>query len=101
MSTGSNLYNYNRHRVLVLKSDDYKIHWHAENPVYINQVPGIVQKGTLLKNQVRYEFTNIIALNGLVLYQITIACRADDDTAKKAGERVIKSIKIDLDTKTI
>lgn len=67
---------------------------YSENYIYIDDIPGFMQKGTFKKDKIQMEFINSGFANGLVFYQIMVGYISDDIVAKQIAERVIKSIKI-------
>ena len=67
---------------------------YKEDPFSKNDIPGIIQKGTLKQDGVDMEFINTLFSSGLILYQVLAGYQADDEIGKKAALRVIESIEI-------
>ena len=72
-----------------------------EDYVYLEDIPGFIQKGTFKTLGIEYEFINAGYAKGLNLWQVWVGYQADDETGRIAADRVIKSIEIKKDNKAL
>ena len=66
-----------------------------EQPYQLDSIPGFIQKGTFRTPGEKLEFTSIGLSKEDTYYQLIISTISNDDTAKKATERIINSIEIE------
>ncbi|MCF8298384.1 MAG: hypothetical protein K9J13_12630 [Saprospiraceae bacterium] len=67
---------------------------YTEEELYKDDVPGIIQKGTLKISGINAELINTIFLSGHNSYQVMVLFQSDDDVGRIAANRVIESIEI-------
>lgn len=66
-----------------------------EEPYSSGNIPGVIQKGNYKLNNVNVEFINVMLMQDLNAWQVNILYKTNDDVAKKAAERIVKSIKVE------
>lgn len=67
---------------------------YQEEETTLNNIPGIIQRGTMMNKGIKIHFINIAYGMGLNLWQVMVAYQEGDEIGRIASERVVKSIKI-------
>jgi hypothetical protein len=67
---------------------------YSQDPYSVSDLPGFMQHGTFKKDGIVVEFLNTGFLNGLVVYQVMVAWKAEDNDSKAAAHKVVTSIEI-------
>lgn len=60
----------------------------------LNDIPGIMQKGSFVINKIEYQFVNVTYLKGLRLWQVLLGYQTDDEVGRQAVQRVLNSVEI-------
>lgn len=68
---------------------------YTEDYIFKGDIPGFIQNGTYIQDKVEIAFINTGYVRGIVMYQIFVGYKSDDEVAKQIAERVIASIKIE------
>jgi hypothetical protein len=74
---------------------------YSEENITKDEIPGYFQKGTYQINGIGVEFINAGFVSGLNLWQVSVAYEGDDEIGRTAAKRVIESIEINLNSKSV
>jgi hypothetical protein len=74
---------------------------YAEEYITKDEIPGFIQKGTYKFNGIGIEFINAGFAFGLNLWQVSVIYQSDDEIGRIAAKRVIDSIEININSKSV
>ena len=69
--------------------------FYTQLPYNLDNIPGIIQRGSFQKNGIELEFINTCFHKELYLYQVWVGYHKKDEVGKKAAQKVIESIKVE------
>ena len=74
---------------------------YTEEKIVKDDIPGFMQKGKFKIDGISTEFINTVYSSGLVLWQVWVYFQEKDEIGRIAAKRVIESIEINLDRKSV
>jgi hypothetical protein len=74
---------------------------YTEEKIFKDDIPGFMQKGKFKQDGTGIEFINSVFSSGLILWQVWVIYQEDDEIGRIASKRVLDSIEINLNSKSV